>query len=254
MPGYAALVMLLGFSVELLLLLAADRLCGYYTQWNCAVLTAAVSGVYGGLCLLPQLAYLRATGFRYAILSLMPLLCNGLSVGTLSRGAVFVLLNMAVDGVVADFNLKQIWLLGLYILLIILLCHYSVQREKQEVAVEIQHNGKNIRLCALRDTGNTLTDPITGRSVLVVGADAALHLLGLTKEQLRFPLETLTKCPVQGLRLIPYQTIDRGQGFMLAIQMQKVTIENKTKNCLVAFAPEGLGREGKFQALTGGMI
>lgn len=73
--------------------------------------------------------------------------------------------------------------------------------------VRLSGNGKQLRLTALADTGNELRDPITGQSVLVIGCEAAGQLTGLTRAQLRHPLETLTAAPLPGLRLIPYRAV-----------------------------------------------
>ena len=104
---------------------------------------------------------------------------------------------------------------------------------------------------ALRDTGNTLRDPITGGEVLVIGADAAGELTGLTQAQLRNPIDSLGTIP--GLRLIPYHSIGNEGGFLLALKLQNVKIGSWKGSSLVAFAPEGLNLEGTYQALTGGV-
>ena len=100
-----------------------------------------------------------------------------------------------------------------------------------------------------RYTGNTLQDPVTGQPVLVIGADAANRLTGLSREQLRSPVESLEALP--GLRLVPYRTVG-GSGLMLARKYQNVKIGKWKGSQLVAFAPERLG--GGYEALTGGAV
>jgi len=104
----------------------------------------------------------------------------------------------------------------------------------------------------LEDTGNCLRDPVTGASVLVVGAQAARLLTGLTQQQLRSPLTTLGTIP--GLRLIPYRTVGTGAGLLLAMRFQNVRIGSWQGSTLVAFAPEGLEMGHPYQALTGGLL
>jgi stage II sporulation protein GA (sporulation sigma-E factor processing peptidase) len=107
-------------------------------------------------------------------------------------------------------------------------------------------------LTALQDTGNTLRDPITGRQVLVVGADVAQKLTGLTVQQLKKPVENVGLLP--GLRLIPYRAVGQEAGLLLALKLPQVKIGTWQGNSLVAFAPEGLSPDGAYQALTGGVL
>lgn len=254
MAFYAAMVMIISFLVEMLLFLASDRLCGFSTEWLSMILACAIAGIYAGLCLLPGFRIFGITAIRYAILLLLVPLVYGISVSAISRGAVFLLLNMAVERVTGTFWIPQLLQLFLCVLSIILLCTIGVNGDKEGIPVEIRYNGRQVMLNALRDTGNTLWDPLTGNQVLVIGADAAKQLTDLTREQIRDPINTLTKTNITGLRLVPYQTINKGTGFMLAVRMGNVKIANREKAYLVAFAPEGLCEEGKYQALAGGII
>ena len=106
-----------------------------------------------------------------------------------------------------------------------------------------------MRLTALRDTGNSLRDPITGKPVLIVGADIAEKLTGLSPAALRDPVRTMGSLP--GLRLIPYRTVGN-TGFLLALRIPSVKIGNRQGSALVAFSPHILG--SGYQALTGGTV
>ena len=87
---------------------------------------------------------------------------------------------------------------------------------------------------------------------MVISPEIARRLTGLTLEQLRHPLETLMQPPLPGLRLIPYRSVGKAGGFLLAKRFEEVTIGEKTQSALVAFAAEGLGTGEIYQALTGG--
>jgi len=120
------------------------------------------------------------------------------------------------------------------------------------VPIELNYRGRKLHLTALTDTGNTLVDPITGEPVMVVGAQIAKQLLGLTEQQLNAPCQTLCTAEVPGMRLIPYKTIDRPGGMLLALPFKEVKIGKWRGSSLIAFAPRELGAGGKFQALIGG--
>ena len=124
-----------------------------------------------------------------------------------------------------------------------------VGRKHNLVAVELTYGDQTMRIKALRDTGNTLRDPITGKQVLVVGADVAEELTGLTVNMLQDPVAFLHAIP--GLRLIPYHTIGN-TGFLLALKLTEVRIGNRKGSALVAFSPQLLGKH--YQALTGGTV
>ena len=112
-----------------------------------------------------------------------------------------------------------------------------------------------MQLTALRDSGNTLSDPFSGQGVLVAQYDTAERLLPICRDQLRDPgkaLEALhAQAPAVKCRLIPYRAVGAG-GLLLAVQCDQVTIGGKPAGPLVAFAPDRLSAAGEYEALTGG--
>ena len=109
-------------------------------------------------------------------------------------------------------------------------------------------------IIALRDTGNTLHDPLTGEQVLVAGADVGKKLLGLTDHQLKHPVETLTSGSFTGLRLIPSHAVGQPGGMLLAVRFKDAQIGGKSAQPLVAFAPDVIARGETYQMLTGGVV
>jgi hypothetical protein len=90
---------------------------------------------------------------------------------------------------------------------------------------------------------------VTGKSVLVVGADIADRLTGLSRRQLSEPVETISEIP--GMRLVPYRAVGQPSGLLLALTVRKSKIGGKKGSTLVAFAPQILDESGKYQALLG---
>ena len=111
---------------------------------------------------------------------------------------------------------------------------------------------REMNILALKDTGNTLRDPLTGEQVLVAGADVGKELLGLTPHQLQNPVETVGRIP--GLRLIPYHAVGQPGSMLLALRIQNAQIGNRKAQPLVAFAPQVLARGELYQMLTGGVV
>ena len=126
--------------------------------------------------------------------------------------------------------------------------------EQTYVPVTLRREGQELKVLALRDTGNTLRDPITGEPVLVAGADVAQELLGLTAHQLAHPVETLARGAMPGLRLIPYRAVGQSGGMLLALRMKDAQVGKTRGDVVVAFAPEVVGRGEVYRMLTGGAV
>lgn len=138
-----------------------------------------------------------------------------------------------------------------------LLCRMSFGTaigHQEYVPIQLSYGEKKMNIIALRDSGNTLRDPVTGEQVMVVSGEVAEKLLGLTSRQLRFPMETMIQSPLPGLRLIPYVAVGQGSSILLAIRLEDVKIGSCERSTIVAFAPEGLGKGTVYQALTGGAL
>ncbi len=255
MEVYFELLVLLNFLVDLLLLVGTERLAGFVPQWRRLLLSAGLGGLYGGCCVLPEVAFLSGTVWRGVFLILMGLMAFGWGQGSLRRCVLFVLLSMALGGLAYGIR-GGFWGITAGAALLCLLCILGF-RGKTEFAsyipVEICKDGKRIRLTALRDTGNTLRDPLTGERVLVVGADTAAALSGFSARELRTPVQTLAQASRPDLRLIPYHAVGKPDGMLLGLKCDEVRIGGRSKGTLVALAPEQVGSGDVFQALTGGV-
>ena len=255
MVVYLDLVMLLNFLVDFFLLLGTNRLAGFPAgAWRCAG-AALVGAVYSGACLLPGMGFLGNILWRCVSLGLMGLMAFGFHPSALKRTGIFLLLTMAMGGAALCLGRGDFLSLVLCALVCLLLSAVSFGGQvggREYVPLQISMEGRTVNLVALKDTGNTLRDPVTGEPVLVIAGDIASRLTGLTEEQLQHPLETIAAQPLSGLRLIPYHSIGNGGSFLLAKRFSEVTMAGVRKSALVAFAAEGLGKGEVYQALTGG--
>lgn len=255
MAVYLDLVMVLNFLVDFLLFLGTNRLSGFPAEgWRCAG-ASLLGAVYSGACLLPGFRFLGNLLWRCVSLGLMGILAFGWKAGALKRSGIFLLLSMAMGGIALSLGRGDVFSLVLCALVCLVLSLVSFGGQiggREYVPLKIRYQGRSVSLIALKDTGNALRDPVTGEPVLIIAPEAAARLTGLTTEQLQHPLETLALAPVPGLRLIPYRSVGNPGGFLLAKRFADVTIGDKTRNALVAFAGEGLGKGESYQALTGG--
>ncbi len=255
MDVYWELVMGLNFLVDLLLLCAANRLCGCPVRYKRQALAAAIGSIYGGLCLLKPWAFLAGGLGRVLSFLVMGAIAFGLDRSGLRRMVVFFLLSMALGGLATGLGPGSTWTLVLAGAVLWALCQLTFGGRVGEtyVPVTITYKAVKLRLTALVDTGNTLQDPLTGAPVLVVGEAAAYQLAGLTPQQLRSPLQTMASGQYKGLRLVPYSAVGVTGGFLLALQPEKLLVDGKERDHLVAFAPNEIGQGRAFEALAGGL-
>jgi stage II sporulation protein GA (sporulation sigma-E factor processing peptidase) len=127
--------------------------------------------------------------------------------------------------------------------------------------VSFELMGRRVELTALLDTGNTLTDPVTGQSVSVAEGEALRGLF--PPEHLPTPGEL--RDPVSGLerlnagrwtgrfRLLSYRAVGVERGFLLAVRTDCMTLNGKRREgALVALSPTPVSDGGGYRVLTGG--
>lgn len=256
MEVYLDLLFLLNFLVDLLLLLGTNRLSGHPMGLKRAVAAALLGGVYAACCVMPGFSFLGNTLWRLVSLALMSVIAFGLSQSGLRRGVLFVFLSMALGGIAMGLGSGGFWSLVLSAGGVCFLCLVGFRGRagaQRYVPICVHHRSQTVALTALVDTGNTLRDPVSGRPVLVVDAAAASKLLPLTREQLAHPVETLSTTKLPGLRLIPYSAVGQSAGLLLGIRADRVEVDGKEAEYIVALAPQNLGY-GQYQALAGGAL
>lgn len=257
MIAYWNAVALLNFFVDLLLLLCTNRLCGCSPGWGRLTLSAAVGGAHSAACMLTGFSFLGNTLWRIVFLGIMGWIAFGTNKCAVRRTIIFLMLCMALGGVVQGFETKgaiPLLLSAAGICCLSFLGFRDRPGSTKYVPVEVFYGEKCLRFTALYDSGNTLTDPVSGKPVLVVGADVAHQLMNLTQEQLRNPVSTIRSAQIPGLRLIPYTSVGQPVGMLLGRCFKQVRIGKWKGSSLVAFAPDGLCSDGQYQALTGGTV
>lgn len=255
MEAYWDGVIALNFAINFLLLVGVNRLSGFPAGFLRAGSAAAIGSVYAAACLVPGFQFLGNSLWRCVILIGMGLLAYGLQRSAIGRTVLFVLASIALGGIVLGLEngsflavvaaMAVVW--SLYVLRL-----EGKLRGAELVPVTVRSKHATVHITALVDTGNTLRDPISGEGVLVLDAETAYALVGLTHQQLMKPLETVVSGTVPGLRLIPFRSVGQPYGMLLAQRMEEVKIRKRKAGTLVAFAPVELSGAGRYQALTGG--
>lgn len=254
MDNYVGQMMLVCFSVDLLLIMGTNLLCGYPIELVRSGLAALYGGIYSGVCLVSNVDYLNTFPCFVGILTLVGLIAFGVSLDSVRKCGIYILLNLALNGLAQNLGTQGFGATMLGAISLFVLCAVGLRGRfcgKTYIPVELSYNNRNITITALKDSGNDLRDPITGKSVLVIDVDAAENLIGLSRQQLCCPVDAIGMLP--GLRLIPYKSVG-GSGFLLAMRLSDVKVGSWKGSGLVAFSPEVLSAEGSYQALTGGII
>lgn len=245
-------VISLNFLVDWMLLLGVNRLAGFPAGFGRSAAAALVGGGYAGACLIPGFRFLSSVFWRIVSLGIVTMTAFGLSRSGFRRGVLFILLSMALGGLVLNFDMGNLRGLIVCSIALTLLCTLGFQRkaiERRLVHVKLLHDNIEHSFSALVDTGNSLRDPLTGERPLIVSPVLARKIMGLAPDASLDPASLV--CQGWGIRLIPYRSVG-GEGVMAAIRCESISIDGNMAGTLMAVSPQEF-LDGEYQALTGGI-
>lgn len=279
MTVYVDVLFALNAAINFLMLRVSARICGAQMKTLRLVLAASLGGLYAVGSLLPKCAFLTHPLCKMFVWALMLVLAFGVGKKTVRLALLFLAASFAFGGVM--FALVSV--LGTGVMLLGTGAYYPVSAGAllvmagvtylvswlvfsrlgehtggQIVALTLRADGRSVPLRALRDSGNTLKDPITGEAVLVVSWQIACQLFPQAKlRQADFCDAALVAqrlaqiAPAAKPRLIPYRAVGTQAGLLAAIRCEVIT-DKKARPALAAFSPTAVSDAGTFEALTGG--
>ena len=282
---YVDTLFLLNAVIDYLLILAAARLAGEPLRRGRFALGAALGGMYAVAIFLPGLGFLSHPLCRLASAALMMLVSYGGSRRLLRQGVLFIALTCAFGGGVVAIGLlggtglalgNGVFYAALDIKVVLLsaaVCYGVLTLVFQRLARHSAASGelasarlwlgeRSVDLTALVDTGNTLTDPATGRPVMVAEGERACPLFPRDHApgpaDLRDPAGAMTRLGTgewRGrFRLLPYRSVGLYQGLLLAVRVDGLELDGKGRGpALVALSPNPVSDGGGYQALIGPM-
>ena len=112
------------------------------------------------------------------------------------------------------------------------------------------------------DTGNTLTDPASGRPVIVAEGERIAPLFPRERRpgpaDLRDPAAGMTRLGTgewrARFRLLPYRSVGVDRGLLLAVRADELELDGQGRGpVLVALSPTPVSDGGGYQALIGPM-
>ena len=281
---YVDTLFLLNALVDYLLLLGAARLAGEPLRRLRFLAGAVLGGGYAVALFLPGLGFLAHPLCRAACAALMLLAAYGGSRRLLRQGVIFLALACALGGGVlavgllggrglalgdagvyyTPFDLKLVLLsaAGCYALLTLALRgigrHTAASGEL--VAVRLELEGRAAEFTALVDTGNTLSDPVSGRPAMVAEEEALAPLfpreLRPSRADLLDPAGAMARLGTgvwrRRFRLLPYRAVGVERGLLLALRVDGARVGGRDRGpLLVALSPTPVSDGGGYRALIG---
>lgn len=277
MVVYADLVFILNFCVNYLLLRGTARLGACAARKRRLALGALLGAVYAVAVYFPAFGWLRLLASKLVCAVGMLLLAFGARRATIRLSAIFAALSLVLCGAVYGVELLQSGTVHIYqntllypvtfssLLLtaaaVSAACRLLLPRLTHDVnsivPLTLRLGGRIAHLSALRDSGNTLSDPVSGDSVLTAEWRVARRLLppelSLRAEDFSAPAALALRLRAYAPRLIPYRAVGISSGLLLALPCE-ITLDKHTKTGLVAFCPTPLSDSGAYEALTGGIL
>ena len=273
---YADVLFALNAIVDYLLLLCSARISGEPLCRRRFAVGAGIGGIYAVALFLPGMEWLYHPICRLSAAVLMVLIAFYQSSRLLRQSVIFFALSFALCGGVfavtaisekelyltagvyytpVDFKILLVSAAGCYLVLSLIFQRLYRHSGGELERVTLFFQGKRADLIALIDTGNTLTDPITGKGVLVVDGQYLEDLFIMTIADYLEPLEGVKR--LNGIypgrfRLVPYRAVGVDRGLLLAARLDEMRIGDRVeRDVLAAASPTPVSDGGNYQALAG---
>lgn len=273
---YADDLFVLNLIIDYFILLATAKLCALPLRRKRLLAGAALGALYAALLLWPRFRPALATpAAKLGLGLLMTLLAFGTDRGIARRYVIFLLVSAAfggavyaasllagvqpVDGLFGAVSMRVLALsfAACYCTLTFFFRRFRKRAARETHRIEVDFCGKTAAFTALTDTGNELSDPISGLPVMVVGRTEAEKLLPpVLADALRDGpavfMEALPYFEMQRprFRLIPYSAVGVGAALLPVFRPDEVRIDgHSAPPLLVGLAPNELCSTGDFSAV-----
>lgn len=263
----------LNAMIDYFLLLCAARVTGAVLHRLRIALAAVLGGLWAVACVLPGFEFLSFAPVKLVPAVFMALIAFGgerrlwrcliafLAVSAAFGGAVWAASMLAGGGMYGGRVYLPVSMRVL--VLSFALCYAGVslvfrragkRAEREILPLAVTLRGRTLSLRALRDTGNGLYDPVSGRAVAVAELGALRPLLpelagGRPDAEALFS----ALCKLDGLAgrvtLVPYSALGTGHGLLAAIRPDRAVISGKEADILIGISPSALSQDGDFEAI-----
>ncbi len=272
---YIDVLFMVNFIINILLIEAGGVICGVESAWHRTLPAAALGALYAVCVFFPQLqifytvimkivfsAAMVAAAYRPRRLKMFfRLWVIFYAVSFVFGGAVIAIMSFTSLG----YKTGAIYSNGvLYMNLpwqVLLLCcavsyafvtlagrirRKRVTEESVRRNVSVFLNGKSASFTAIVDTGNSLSDPITGDPVIVCEFEALKAIFPPGEKSVT---ERLAECGAK-LRMIPFSSVGKESGVMPGFLPDEVKIDGMAAGrCVVCVCETSLSRDRAYGAL-----
>ena len=273
---YADSLFLINLIVNYLVLTATSSICSVPLSRKRLVVASALGAAYVVLIVIPGFGFLAKAPIKLAVAGFMLLAAYG-NEGRLGRlCVVFFGVSAALGGVVyavsmfGGYPIPRNGIVSLRTLVLSFAVSYAaltiVFRHSADRAVRIIERldirlGENsVSISALRDTGNQLREPITGRAIAISELDPLMPLFSdktacallETAGNATASFEALSNVAedIGRFQLVPYSAVGVQTGLLLAFRLDKVRINDREqKDILIALSPNRLSEAGEYSAI-----
>lgn len=264
----------LNFLIDYCMVLASARVCGVVLRRGRYLAAALLGALYAVAMVLPGLGFLGRTPVKLALGVAMALLAFGGEAHLLRCTVVFFAVSAGFGGAVYAATLLAggspaggalVSVSGRVLALSFAVCYAvlslvfrrrarAVDREIRPVTVTL--GASTVTLRGLRDSGNSLHDPVSGRCAAVADRAAVLPLFdgaaALTlPEDAVGTVEALSALPgcAGRFRLLPYTALGVPGALLPAFRPDAVAVAGEPEELLIALAPSPLSGTGEFEAV-----
>jgi stage II sporulation protein GA (sporulation sigma-E factor processing peptidase) len=273
---YADSLFALNFVIDYLVLLTTAKIAGVRVPRLRIVLSAVLGGAYAVSVVVFDMPLLQNIWIKLAAGILMVLVCFWTKSGFLRISLIFLAVSATFGGIVFALSLlcggasgtvytPVSWKILIpafgisYAGITLVFRRMGRRRSAGLINTEIEHGGRKTSVTSLEDTGNTLTDPMTGESVIVAETEAVASLFDkkvadVLREKDDGPIQKLERLSQTGerFRLVPYSSVGVEHGWLLAFKPDEVKLNGKDKTgMLIALSPNRLSDGGIYSAVVG---
>lgn len=272
MTVYADVLIFLNTFVNFFILSLTSKICKDGYRLYRIILASLVGAAFSLYIFLPQMNIFAENLLKLIVSAVTVLICFGFDSlrGLLRRVAVFFIAsflygglmlfiwsvlkpdNLSIQNGIVYLDISPIILLlsTLICYLVISLIRFFARRQgggAKRVTLIIETDFGATSIIALTDTGNSLTDNITGCPVIIIESLAAKELLAVLPTHDSILAGNIPKN--SGFRLLPYKTVG-GNGLIPAFRPKSVylKLENEKRqisNVLIAISEQKLGDDYK---------
>lgn len=275
---YLDVLFFLNLFMNYIILLMTARFSGIYAKRRRLLAGAAVGAVFAVVMFFSALHPAVALAFKVFLCAAVTIVSFGIRTGkeTLRLCLIFLAITAAFAGLIYAVNgagalqngsfyinvsLKTLLLAAsaAYLGLSLIFGKGSMEIRRLTREVKLEAGGNTVRVRALADSGNLLREPVSGKKVLLVGAETLAPVL----DQATWRILCETKDPVErfsrlserhstAFGMIPYRTCSEDGGMIVSVKNIAITVDQaQATDYVIGILPQEVETPDGCHAIIG---